>query len=100
MLNKKDRLIVTFSCNTSPRTLYLHPPPTHTHSHEQCVTVHFIEFLDDQIFGQPTFKSKVMSVGVANRDIQLTSEDPILLRLHTSQTVGIVPDTDSANSDE
>ncbi len=85
--------------NTSLYFITFSPPP-HTHTHEQCVTVHFIEFLNDQIFGQPTFKSKVMSVGVANRDIQPVSGDPILLRLHTSQTVGIVPDTDADNSDE
>ena len=57
------------------------------------MTVHFIEFLSNQIFGQPTFGSKVMSVGVANRDIQPVPDHPILLRLHTDQTVGAIPDS-------
>ena len=35
-----------------------------------------------------------MSVGVANRDIQPVPDDPILLRLHTAQAVGTIPDRD------
>ena len=59
---------------------------------QQCVTVHFIEILSDQIFGQPTLRSKVMSVGVSDRNLRPQSDDPVLLRLYSSQALGLIPD--------